>query len=213
MLRPFRALLLDLDGTLVDSRAPTERAWRDWAFDRGLEASADEVARTCHGVPSVQHVATWAPNLDAEAESAALEAAQVASTEPVTAFPKAPELLGLMPAGRVAVVTSGTPELASGRLAAAGLVAPAVMVRAGDVEHGKPGPDPYLLAAQRLGIPPASCLVVEDAPAGVQSGVAAGCQVVGVAHTHECAELAAADACFPDLRVAVQTLRALRDLS
>src|SRR3954466_9510277 len=194
MLRPFRALLLDLDGTLVDSRGPTERAWRDWAFDRGLEASADEIARTCHGVPSVQHVATWAPSLDAAAESAVIEAAQVASTEPVTAFAMGAELLDLMPPGRVAVVTSGTPDLASTRMAAAGLTPPALMVRAGDVEHGKPGPDPYLRGAELLNLPPADRLGVEDAPAGVTSGLAAGCQVVGVAHTHSCVELEGAHA-------------------
>lgn len=210
MLRPYRALLVDLDGTLVDSRAPTERAWREWAAGRGLADRADEVARTCHGVPTAQHVAAWAPELDAQAEADRIEAAQIASAEPVSAFPRAADLLGLLPPGGVAVVTSGTRALATGRLAQAGLPEPAVMVCAGDVARGKPGPDPFLFAASRLGVAPAECLVVEDAPAGVAAGLAAGCQVVAVAQTHGCAQLDGATACLPDLRVAVQVLRALR---
>ena len=198
-LRPFAALLLDLDGTLVDSRAPTEDAWRAWAVARGLAEQADEVAHTCHGVPSVQHVATWAPGLDAAAESAAIEAAQVDSDAPTAAFPGAAQLLTLLGADRVAVVTSGTPALAARRLAGAGLTAPAVLVCAGEAARGKPFPDPYLLGAERLGVSPQACLVVEDAPAGVQAGVAAGCQVAAVAHTHACAALTDAAACFEDL--------------
>jgi sugar-phosphatase len=213
VLKPYRALLLDLDGTLIDSRAATERVWRDWAFDHGLQDRADEVARSCHGIPSVQHVATWAPDLDAEAESRSIEAVQAASAEPTPPFAMAAELLALMPANRVAVVTSGTRELATARLASAGLTAPPTTVLAGEAARGKPAPDPYLLGAERLGVPPADCLVVEDAPAGVQAGLAAGCQVLAVAHTHKCSELPGAHACLPDLRVGVQVLRALRDLS
>jgi sugar-phosphatase len=87
------------------------------------------------------------------------------------------------------------------------------MVTAGEAVRGKPAPDPYLLGASRLGVEPADCTVVEDAPAGVASGAAAGCQVVAVSHTHRCVELSAADDCFPDLGVAVRILRALRDPS
>jgi sugar-phosphatase len=198
-LGPFAALLLDLDGTLVDSRAPTEDAWRAWAVARGLGDRAQEIARSCHGVPSVQHVAAWAPALDAAAESAAIEAAQVDSDAPTPAFPGAAALLALRPAGAVAVVTSGTPALAARRLAGAGLRAPAVMVCAGEAARGKPHPDPYELGARRLGVAPGGCLVVEDAPAGVQAGVAAGCRVAAVAHTHPCEALAAAAACFDGL--------------
>jgi sugar-phosphatase len=208
-LRPFAALLLDLDGTLVDSRAPTEDAWRAWAVARGLGAQADEIARTCHGVPSIQHVAGWAPELDAAAESEAIEAAQVASDAPTPAFPGAAELLALRPPGAVAVVTSGTTALAARRLGGAGLRAPDVMVCAGEAARGKPHPDPYLLGARRLGVAPADCLVVEDAPAGIAAGVAAGCQVAAVAHTHEVADLSAAGACFGDLPSLLTTLGSL----
>jgi sugar-phosphatase len=207
MPRTFRALLLDLDGTLVDSRAATEAGWRVWARSHGLGEQADEIARTCHGVPSAQHVAAWAPQLDAAAEAAAVEAAQEATSEPTPAFPGAAELLALLPPDRVAVVTSGRPQLARGRLDAAGLPVPAVLVTAEDVAAGKPDPAPYRLGAARLGVDPAECLVIEDAPPGVAAARAAGCGVVAVAHTHACAELAAR--CFACLGDALEVVAAL----
>jgi mannitol-1-/sugar-/sorbitol-6-phosphatase len=197
-------LLLDLDGTLVDSRAPTEATWRAWAQRHGLDGEA--VARSCHGVPSLQHVAAWAPHLDAAAESAAIEAEQVAADEPVRAFPGAAELLRASNA--VAIVTSGTPELARRRLRDAGLTAPEVVVCAGDAPRGKPAPDPYLLGAQLLGVAIAACVVVEDAPAGIAAGVAAGARVMAVAHTHPCSELEAAERCFSDLYELMRALDA-----
>jgi len=190
------ALLVDLDGTLVDSRAPTEEAWREWASEHGLDGEA--VAASCHGVPCAEHVAAWAPEVDAEAEGARVEAAMVESDAPTPAFDGARELLAGAP--RVAIVTSGSPELADRRLRGAGLRAPAVMVCAGEPERGKPAPDAFLLAAERLGVEPSACVVVEDAPAGVAAARAAGARVLAVAHTHPCDELGDADACFPDLR-------------
>ena len=179
---PFRGLLLDLDGTLVDSRAATEGAWCDWAQRVGLGEHADEIAETCHGVPSVQHVAHWAPSLDAAEESAAIEAAQVESREPTPAVKGAFELLRILPRTRTAIVTSGTPALARRRLRGAGLEPPPVMVCAGDVPEGKPNPAPYLLGAARIGLAPHECVVVEDAPAGIAAGRAAGAQVLVVEH-------------------------------
>ena len=85
----------------------------------------------------------------------------------------------------VAIATSCALPLARARLAAAGLAAPAVLVTADQVARGKPAPDPYLLAAERLGVDPADCLVLEDAPAGVAAGRAAGMTVWAVATTHE----------------------------
>ena len=181
-LGPFRGLLLDLDGTLVDSRAATEGAWRDWAYRVGLGEQADEIAASCHGVPSVQHVAAWAPHLDATVESAEIEGAQVVSDEPTPAVPGAAELLRILPQARTAIVTSGIPPLAHRRLLAAGLRPPPTMVCAGDVPEGKPNPAPYLLAAARIGVPPQECVVVEDAPAGITAGRAAGAQVLVVEH-------------------------------
>jgi sugar-phosphatase len=197
-VRPFRALLLDLDGTLVNSRAATEGAWRDWAFAHGLDG--ERVAATCHGVPSQAHVAAWAPELDAAAQARAIEAAQVASREPTPAFRGAFEVLRAMPPDRIAIVTSGTPELAHARLRRSGLPQPGVMVCAGDAPRGKPHPDPYLLGAELVGERPAECLVLEDAPAGVAAARAAGCQVEVVGARGR------------DLREVVPELRAARVL-
>jgi sugar-phosphatase len=188
---------------LVESLAATEAAWREWGFAHGLDG--DRVAATCHGVPSVEHVAAWAPLLDASEEAAAIEAAQVELDVPAPAFDGARELLELLP-GRVAVVTSATLPLAHARLGRAGLPVPEVLVTPEAVQRGKPAPDPYLEAARRLGVDPADCLVVEDAPAGVAAGIAAGAQVVAVTTTHEAAELAAADEVFGGLREVLQAL-------
>jgi sugar-phosphatase len=152
----------------------------------------------------MEHIAAWAPHLDAAEEAAAVEEAQARSAVPAPAFRGARELLGLRE--RVAVVTSATLPLARARLGGAGLGLPSVLVTPEAVERGKPAPDPYLEAARRLGVDPADCLVVEDSPAGVASGRAAGAQVAAVTTTHEAGDLAAADAVFsglPELLAAV----------
>ncbi len=202
---PFEALLLDLDGTLVNSRAATEGAWRDWGDAHGLDG--ERIALSCHGTPSREHVAAWAPHLDADAEAEAIEGAQIASRELTPQFPYAGILLDAMPADRVAIVTSGTVELAQRRLRRAGLPEPAVLVTPKDTERRKPFPDPYLLAAERLGYAPASCLVVEDAPVGIAAARAAGMQVVAVPYTHRRADLADADAVADDLEHVLALVR------
>ncbi|MEZ4730305.1 MAG: HAD-IA family hydrolase [Caldilineaceae bacterium] len=89
-----------------------------------------------------------------------------------------------LPSDGWAIATSGTRAVATTRLTHAGLPLPTAFVTSDDVERGKPNPDPYLLAAVRLGIPPHRCVVIEDAPAGVEAGLAAGAQVIAVASTH-----------------------------
>lgn len=204
MPRRFEALLLDFDGVLVDSAAATEGGWRAWAARHGLDP--DAVARSSHGIPTAEHVARWAPALDAAVEAEAVERA--AALEPVRAYPGAAELLALVP--RVAIVTSAGRALVRARLRRTALPEPAVLVTADDVERGKPAPDPYRLAASRLGVRPEASAVVEDSPAGVAAGRAAGAFVVAIASTHAGAELAAADACFADLEAAVAALLAGR---
>jgi mannitol-1-/sugar-/sorbitol-6-phosphatase len=154
-------LLCDLDGVLVDSGAAVERAWRWWAGSR------DAVARLLPGV-------------DAGAESRRVEMRQVEDVEGVVAVPGALELLAEWPPERLAVVTSATVPLAEARLGKAGLPIPAALVTAEQVARGKPDPEPYRLGAERLGAPVAECVVLEDAPAGVAAGRAAGMRVVGV---------------------------------
>jgi sugar-phosphatase len=173
-----RALLFDLDGTLVDSREPTERHWRRWAEEHGVDWP------TLHdgmlGVPSRKVIARFAPNLDAAAEADRMEAAQAADAAGVAAMPGAAVRLASIPAGAWAVVTAASRALAVARLEAAGLAVPGLMITADDIRRGKPDPEPYLLAAGRIGIEPAEGVVVEDAPAGVAAGRAGGFTVIGV---------------------------------
>lgn len=173
------AVLLDLDGVLVESGSTVERSWRGWAVRHGL--APDTVVRMCHGRPTAETISLVAPHLDARAEAEALEREQAADTSELSACPGAGRLLAALPAGRHAVVTSGGRALATARLRGVGLPVPETLVAAGDVPNGKPAPDGYLAAAARLGVAAADCVVVEDSRPGVLAARAAGCRVIGIA--------------------------------
>jgi sugar-phosphatase len=190
------AILFDLDGVLVDSAAYVEQQWRRWASARGLRP--EPFLRVCHGRRALETIRIAAPDLDAEAEVKAFEPAEDAPAAPIGPLAGAGRLLGLLPIGSWAVATSGLRPVATSRLRRAGLPVPPVLVCAEDVARGKPSPDAYLLAARELGMLPSACLVIEDAPAGVQAARAAGMTVVGVTTTHPCDQLTA-DACAESL--------------
>jgi sugar-phosphatase len=180
-----RALLIDLDGTLVDSTAAVARCWTRMADRLGLDPAT--IVGRYHGIPARSTLPLIDPTLsEAEVErlSNELLADEVRDTEGVVALPGAAALVAALPDRAWAIVTSCSPELALARLAAAELPVPPVLVTADDVRRGKPDPEPYLLGAERLGLVPADCLVLEDAPAGVESARAAGCPVLGVRTTH-----------------------------
>jgi sugar-phosphatase len=185
------AVLSDLDGVLVDSQASIMRAWRRWGARHGVECEAIEMVR--HGHPTAAIVAALAPGLDAGVEGRALDLAQAEDVGDVVALPGAADLLRSYGPDRVAVVTSCTAELARARLAAAGLSAPEVLVTVDRLTRGKPDPEGYLLGARDLGADPGDCVVLEDAPGGVEAGRAAGMRVVGVLTTHAPEDLGAAD--------------------
>jgi mannitol-1-/sugar-/sorbitol-6-phosphatase len=184
------AILFDLDGVLLDSGAAVERAWRRWAGRHGLDLA--DVLAEAHGRRTRDTIRAVAPWLDVEVETNALEEAESADTDGVVALPGAVSLLESLPRGSWAVATSGTRRLATTRLAHGGLPLPDVLVAAEDVERGKPDPQPYLAAAAGLGVEPGRCLVVEDAPAGVAAGRAAGAVVLATTTTFAAAELAGA---------------------
>lgn len=184
------AVLLDLDGVLVDSTAGVQRRWRTFATAHGLDPEA--VLRVIHGRRAVDTIGELAPHLPAEELGAALlrqEVEEVAGDRPL---PGAAALLAALPADRVAIVTSCDLALATARLSAAGLPAPAVLVTADDVAAGKPDPAGYLTGARRLGADPAACVVVEDAPAGVAAAANAGMRCIAVTTTHAAARLSQA---------------------
>ena len=182
------AFLFDLDGVLVDSLVATTRTWKWWASQHGLDP---EPFISAHGRPSRETIAEFAPALDAGAEAARVDEREASDTSGVLALPGAEAMLT---APRpVAIVTSGDRRLAEARLGAAGLPRPKVLVTADSVSRGKPHPEPYLLAARQLEIPPVHCTVFEDAPAGVTAGKAAGMRVVALTTTFTAPELCAAD--------------------
>lgn len=159
------AVLLDNDGVLVDSTRPGEAAWSQWSRAHGLDPAV--VLDGIHGRRSLETVARFLSADQVEAATAqidALELTTAASTQPI---PGAAALLHQLPEAATALVTSGPRALAVARLLGAGLPVPAVVVSSEDVDAGKPAPDPYLLAADRLGLDPGRCLVVEDSPLGI----------------------------------------------
>jgi len=195
LLEAADALLVDLDGTLVDSTAPVRRAWNAFAARHGLDP--EHVHHFAQGRPSRESVRLLVPHADTAAETEALERAEVGDTDGIAALPGAVDLLT---AGRrLAIVTSCSRALARMRLRAAGLPIPAVLVSADDVTRGKPDPACYLLGARRLQVDPARCLVLEDAPAGICAGRAAGARVLALRTTHADADLREADAIIDDL--------------
>jgi sugar-phosphatase len=196
-VRRISAVLFDLDGVLVESRAATERVWLDWALKNGIDEAA--LRSAMHGVRSADVIRALRPELDAVAESDAVERRQAEDVDGLAAIPGAAAALGALKGDRVAVVTSGTRPLALARLAAVGIEPPAVMVFADDVARGKPDPEGYLTAARRLGADPAEALVVEDAPPGIEAGRAAGMATVAVPSTHAPAELRGADVVLESL--------------
>jgi mannitol-1-/sugar-/sorbitol-6-phosphatase len=185
------AILFDLDGVLMDSRVAVERAWERWATGHGIDPIA--VLAQAHGRRTIDTIRAIAPLLDIEAEARLLQVAESVDFDGVTTLPGAAELLEALPAGSWTVVTSGTRALATGRLAHGGLPIPEQLITADDVERGKPDPQPYLAGAAALGIDSADCLVIEDAPAGIEAGKAAGMTVIALVTTFEASALVAAD--------------------
>ncbi|MDX8153017.1 HAD-IA family hydrolase [Patulibacter brassicae] len=177
------AILSDLDGTLVDSTDAVLRVWHGWMDDRGLRRTPPE--EHPHGIPAREVVARLAPQLDADRRPPSSSGAR-SPTSTASSRCRVPRRCCDAPARRppVAVVTSCTLPLARARLRAAGLPQPPAIVTAERTARVKPHPDPYLLGAELLGVAPAACVVLEDAPAGIAAGRAAGMRVVAVRGRH-----------------------------
>lgn len=181
-----------MDGVLIDSTPAVARVWAKWALEHGF--NPEEVVRKAHGRPSISTVRDYLPNADHEAENRVIERREIEDLEGVVPLPGALELLTSLPPDRWAIVTSCTRALAEARITAAGLPRPRLFITSTDVEHGKPAPDPYLKGAAMLGFSPGECVVVEDAPAGIRAGQAAGSRVIGLRTMLSDAELKAVGA-------------------
>jgi sugar-phosphatase len=191
----FEAVIFDMDGTLIDSTPAVDRAWTRWAVEHGL-TRADLAGH--HGVPSAGVVRKVLPPELHESAIARINVLELEDTEGIVVLPGAAEALASLTTAKNAIATSCTIPLAKARIDAAQLVPPSVLVTADDVARGKPAPDPFLEAARRLGVDPRRCLVVEDAPAGLEAARAAGCFTLAVVTTTPADDLYA-DAVVPNL--------------
>ncbi|SDZ17081.1 HAD-IA family hydrolase [Herbiconiux ginsengi] len=201
--RTFDAALFDLDGTLIDSTPAVVRSWAQLGREYGLET---DLLASGHGRPASQVIAAGFPDHLAAEALARVTEIEAADLDGVVALEGAAALLDSLPDSARAIVTSGTRLIAGNRIGAAGLTPPVVRVTFDDVTHGKPHPEPFLLAAERLGVDPTDCVVFEDAPAGLAAARAAGCTTVGIVGTHDEHELDAdllVDGLF-QLRVVLQ---------
>lgn len=183
----YEAILFDIDGTLVHSTSSVEYVWRTWAAANDLDA--DHIMSISHGRRSRDTLAELIPEEQIDTALADMRVLELKTLHTVSALPAAVEILTSLPRHRWAAVTSGDRPLMTARMEACGLPVPDVLVTSEEVSRGKPDPEGYLWAASRLGVDPRACLVIEDAPAGLHAGRAAGGGVLAVATSHDAAEL------------------------
>lgn len=176
-----RALLLDMDGTIVNSDAVVERCWRAWATEHGLDP--EEALKVVHGRQGYATMAALLPDRPTEqnyADNRVMLAQETADTEGVVAVAGAPAFMAAIAAFPHALVTSADEALAQARMAAAGLPMPRIRVTAERVGASKPDPEGFLKGAAELGFAPADCVAFEDSEAGIEAARSAGMRVVGV---------------------------------
>ena len=182
--RAFGAFLFDMDGTVLNSIAAAERIWSAWAVRHGVDV--ETFLPTIHGARAIDTITRLnLPGLDAEQQAAFITAAEIEDVEGIVEIPAAAAFLNALPKNRWAMVTSAPRDLALRRMAAAGIPEPAVMITAEDVKAGKPDPAGYLLAANKLGVEPADCLIFEDATVGIRAAEAAGAALMIITTTHQ----------------------------
>lgn len=182
--RAFGAFLFDMDGTVLNSIAAAERIWSAWAVRHGVDVEA--FLPTIHGARAIDTITRLnLAGVNAQEQAAFITAAEIDDVEGIVEIPGAAAFLNRLPRDRWAMVTSAPRDLALRRMAAAGIAEPAVMITAEDVQAGKPDPAGYLLAAKRLGVEPANCLIFEDAAVGIQAAEAAGAALMIITTTHQ----------------------------
>lgn len=203
-----KGFLFDLDGTLVDSLPVVERSWCHWADRHGIDHQ--DVLNFIHGkqaITSLRHFMAGRTEEEIQAEFTWLEQIEATDTEGIVALPGARELLEHLNEAQIpwAIVTSGSIPVAHARHKAAGLPVPDVFITAERVKRGKPEPDAFLLGAELLGLPPAECVVIEDAAAGVLAGLNAGSHVIAVNVPADSPRLSEADFVLTSLTALVVT--------
>jgi sugar-phosphatase len=185
-----QAILFDMVGVLVDSRAVVERTWHRWAARHGIEAGP--IIAVAHGRRTSETLAEMMPHLVIADEVAWLDAAEMDDFDGIVEVSGAAAFVASLPPDRWAIVTSAGRDLALRRLACAGIEAPPILVSSEDVRSGKPSPDGYRLGAERLGFDAWECIVFEDAPPGIEAARRAGMRAVAVCTGHSAEELGGA---------------------
>ncbi len=184
-------ILFDMDGVLLSSLGSVERSWAKWGELRGVDGA--KAIQTAHGKRAIETIRLLRPDLDEQAELAVIEQIEIEDTDGMAVLPGVVSLLASLPPGSWTVCTSATEKLARIRMEHVGLRPPDRFITADMVAHGKPHPEPYLRGAALLGFAPERCLVIEDAPAGVAAGKAAGCTVLATLFSHTAEQLREAD--------------------
>ena len=184
-----KAVLFDMDGTLVDSTQVVELAWGGWAVRHNIPL--EDVLSFSHGRPTIATLDHFLPGRDHSEELEELSRFEETQTEGILAVPGAAEILRTLQKQNHpwAIVTSAWRKLAEIRIIAAGLPLPKVIVPVDEIRNGKPDPEGFLHAAEQLGVAPAECIVFEDTRPGIDAGLSAGMQVVGLLTTYSAQEL------------------------
>ncbi|MFK7847412.1 MAG: HAD-IA family hydrolase [Rhodothermales bacterium] len=186
-----KAILFDFDGVLIDSDPVYERHWQQWAEAHG--ASYEHIISIHHGIPAVRTISIVAPHLDPVYEANQFLVKAVVDLDGLIAPAGVASILPQLPADRWAIATSSYRRMVGEQLSYLGLPEPRVLVTIDDVTEGKPAPEPYLQAAEKLGFVASDCIVIEDSPAGITAGKKAGAQVIAIASTKTIDALQEAD--------------------
>ena len=192
-----KGILFDMDGVLISSIGSVVRCWRQWA--EHYDVPNAEIYEVPHGMRAIEIVKELRPDIDPQEGLRVIEDIEMEDVSGLKVLPGVRTLLASLPLDRWAIVTSATHRLLIRRLEVAGLPIPQRIISADMVERGKPDPEPYRRGAELLGLSPAECVVIEDAPSGVGAGIAAGSRVLGVLGTHSAEDLKAAMWIVPSL--------------
>lgn len=180
-----------MDGVLISSIGSVERSWARWGEMRGVNAA--ETIKHSHGQRAIEIVRLLRPDLDDQAEMKLVEEMEIEDYAGLQVLRGVGRIVHSLPQRYWTIVTSATDRLARSRLGHAGIPVPEHFVNAEMVTNGKPDAEPYLKGAELLGLRPEECVVIEDAPAGVESGHRAGCKVIATLFSHSPGQLALAD--------------------
>lgn len=182
-----KAILFDMDGTLLDSNEASEITWQIWAQENNVKIEA--IRSVHHGRRPEETIALVAPHLNAQESSIWVYDSQREMTRGIHAIPGANKFYQSLPIGTYGIVTAATQDILELRFNIIGITPPLVCVTSKLLKKGKPDPEGYLMGAKLLGVDPQDCLVFEDAPAGLLAAKRAGMKSIAVTTNYTEAQL------------------------